>query len=167
MKEIKIPEERIGVIIGEDGETKEEFQNLTETELEINNNTVKVEGEPLDEMTGQKIVKAIGRGANPDQAFKLLEENHTLHIIDISDYAETRNSRDRLKGRVIGRSGETKRHIQKETQTELAIYGKTITIIGKASNIEIAMEAIRMLLQGSSHATAYNYIEKNQHRIQH
>ena len=139
MKEIKIPEERVGVLIGEDGETKEEFQELTGTEVEINNNTVKVEGEPLDEMTGQKIVKAIGRGANPDQAFKLLEENYTLHIIDISDYAETRNSRDRLKGRVIGRSGETKRHIQKETQTELAIYGKTITIIGKASNIEIAM----------------------------
>lgn len=167
MKEVKIPEQRVGVIIGEDGETKEEFQKLTDTDLEINNNTIKIEGETLDEMTAQRIVKAIGRGFNPDQAFKLLEERHTLHIIDISDYAETRNSRDRLKGRVIGRSGEAKKHIQKETQTELAIYGKTISIIGKTSNIEIAMEAIRMLLQGSSHATAYNYIEKNQHRVQH
>lgn len=165
MKEVRVPEDRVGVLIGADGETREEFEDLTECELEISDNLAKVEGDPLEEMTAQQIVKAIGRGFNPDKAFKLLEEGYTLHILDINRFANNSNQRERLKGRVIGRDGETRRHIEKVAEIDLAIYGSTIGFIGKAGNIEIALEAVRMLLKGSSHATAYNYLEKNQQKI--
>ena len=166
MKEVRIPEDRVGVLIGEGGETKRKFEDLTDTELIVEDNLAKVEGEVLDEMKAQEIVKAIGRGFSPERAFQLLEERKMLHLIDIGRYADTKNSEERLKGRVIGRDGEARRHIEKETETEISIYGSTIGLIGKGVNIEVAQEAITMLLKGSSHSTAYNYLEKNQMKIE-
>ena len=166
MKEVRIPEDRVGVLIGEDGETKREFEDLTDCSLTIEDNLAEVEGEVIDEMKAQEIVKAIGRGFSPKRAFQLLEERKMLHIIDIDRYADTSNDRERLKGRVIGRDGEARRHIEKETETEISVYGGTIGLIGKGINIEVAQEAITMLLKGSTHSTAYNYLEKNQMKIE-
>jgi len=165
MKEVKIPENRVGALIGEGGKTKEEFEDLTECELVVEDNVARIDGEPLAEMNAQNVVKAIGRGFNPEKAFRLLERDVALYIIDISEYASSSNSRDRLKGRVIGRDGEAKRHVEKMTEIDMCIYGKTIGLIGKAQNIEVAQEAITMLLNGSSHSTAYSYLEKNQGKI--
>jgi len=166
MKEVRIPEDRVGVLIGEGGETKREFEDLTDCDLVIEDNLATVEGEVLDEMKAQEIVKAVGRGFSPERAFQLLEVRKMLHLIDIGRYADTKNSEERLKGRVIGRDGEARRHIEKETETEISIYGTTIGIIGRGVNIEVAQEAITMLLKGSSHSTAYNYLEKNQMKIE-
>ncbi len=165
MREIRVPEDRIGVLIGENGETKRELEEVTNCELNIEGNVVRVEGETLDEMDAQKVVKAIGRGFNPEKALNIMEKDVSIHLIDINKYADTENSKERLKGRVIGKNGESRRHIEKMTETNISVYGKTVGIIGKMSNIEIAMEAIRMLLKGSSHNTAYTYIEKNQSKI--
>jgi ribosomal RNA assembly protein len=165
MKEVRVPEDRVGVLIGEGGETKEEFEDLTDTELHIEGNLARVEGEPLDEMTGQEIVKAMGRGFPPQKAFKLVEEEKILYLMDIGRYADTKNSEERLKGRVIGRDGEARRHIEKMTETEISVYGTTVGLIGTGGSIEVAQEAIEMLLQGSSHSTAYNFLEKNQTKV--
>lgn len=165
MKEVLIPEKRVAVLIGSDGETREEIEELTECSVEVEDNVVKIDGEAIDEMTAEQVVKAIGRGFPPEKAFKLIERDFTFHIMDVKDYADTQNSRERLKGRVIGRDGEARRHIEKMTETDISVFGSTIGIIGNAQNIEIAREALRMLLQGSSHATAYSYLEKNQDRV--
>jgi len=166
MKEIKIPEKRVGVLIGEGGETKREFEDVTDCSLTIDDNVARIEGSALDEMDGQKIVKAIGRGFNPDKAFRIIEKDFTFNYLDINRFANSDNDKERLKGRVIGRDGEARRHIEKETKTEISIYGTTIGLIGKGINIEVAQEAITMLLKGSSHSTAYNYLEKNQMKIE-
>lgn len=165
MKEVRIPEDRVAVLIGEGGETKEDIAKMTDCELKIKDNLAMIEGEPLDEMNAVNVVKAVGRGFNPDKALRLVERDVMLHLIDMNDFADTENSRNRLKGRVIGRDGETRRHLEKEANVDISVYGKTIGIIGKAQNIEIVSEAIRMLLQGSSHATAYDYLEKNRSKI--
>ena len=153
MKEVRIPEERVAILIGENGETKEDIEDLTDCELTIQDNLAKIEGDPLDEMDAQNMVKAIGRGFNPDKAARLAERDVMFHMIDINNFASTENSRDRLKGRVIGRDGE------------ISVYGKTIGIIGVAQNIEIISEVIKQLLNGRSHSSAYNYLEKNQAKI--
>lgn len=165
MKEVRIPEDRVAVLIGEGGETKEDIAKMTDCELKIKDNLAMIEGEPLDEMNAVNVVKAVGRGFNPDKALRLVERDVMLHLIDMNDFADTENSRNRLKGRVIGRDGETRRHLEKEANVDISVYGKTVGIIGKAQNIEIVSEAIRMLLQGSSHATAYDYLEKNRSKI--
>lgn len=165
MKQVKIPEKRVGVLIGEGGETKEEFEDLTDTDLKIEGNVAKIEGEVLDEMDGQKIVKAIGRGFNPDKAFNIIEKDFTFNQIDINRFADTENDKERLKGRVIGRDGETRKHIEKMTETYISVFGKTIGFVGHPQNIQVARETVKQLLNGSSHASAYNYLEKNQDKI--
>lgn len=167
MKQIRIPEERVAILIGENGESKEEIEALTECDLTIKDNLVKIEGDPVDEMDAHRIVKAVGRGFNPDKALKLAERDVTFHMMDINDYADTENSRRRLKGRVIGRDGETRRHLEKEGNVDISVYGKTIGIIGFAQNIQIVAEVINQLLQGRSHSSAYNYLEKNRSKIKH
>ena len=165
MKEVRIPEERVAVLIGENGESKETIEKLTECGLTVKDNLVKIEGDAIDEMDAQKIVKAVGRGFNPEKAVKLAERDITFHMLDINDYADTENSRTRLKGRVIGRDGETRRHLEKEGNVDISVYGKTIGIIGYAQNIQIISEVINQLLQGRSHSSAYNYLEKNRSKI--
>ncbi len=166
MKEVRIPDERVGVLIGEDGETREDFEDVTDCDLEIDDNVARIEGDAIDEMKAQNVAKAIGRGFSPRKAFRLsTEKDVMLHIVDIKDYAETQNSQERLKGRVIGRDGETRRHIEKEANIDISVYGSTVGMIGDPGNIKVALEAIKMLLQGSSHSTAYQYIDKNQAKI--
>lgn len=165
MREVRIPEDRVAVLIGEGGETKERIAETIDCDIEVQDNLVTIDGEPLDEMDGQKIVKAVGRGFNPEKAMKIAERDKMFHIIDISNYASTENSRDRLKGRVIGRDGETRRHLEKEGNVDITIYGKTVGIIGYVQNIEIVSEVIKQLLNGRSHSSAYNYLEKNQAKI--
>lgn len=165
MREVRIPEDRVAVLIGEGGETKERIEDRVDCDLEIQDNLVRIEGDPIDEMDAHNIVKAVGRGFNPEKAMKVAEMDKMFHVIDISDYATTENSRDRLKGRVIGRDGETRRHLEKDGNVDIAIYGKTIGIIGYAQNIEVIAEVINQLLNGRSHSSAYNYLEKNQAKI--
>ena len=78
---------------------------------------------------------------------------------------DTENDKERLKGRVIGRDGEARKHIEKMTESFISVFGKTIGFIGHTVNIQVAREAVKQLLNGSSHATAYNYLEKNQDKI--
>lgn len=165
MKEVRVPEERVGVLIGEGGETKQDIEDLADVELEIKDNLAVIEGEPLSEMDAVNVVKAVGRGFNPDKALKLVEKDVILHFIEIKNFAETENSRERLKGRVIGRNGETRTHLEKQANVDISVYGKTIGIIGFAENIQVVAESIKMLLQGSTHSTAYQYLEKNQDKI--
>ena len=166
MNEVRVPEDRVGVLIGKGGESKDKFEDMTDCSMTIQDNLVKVEGDVMDEMKAQEIVKAIGRGFSSERAFKLLEEGKMLHLMDINRYADTSNDRERLKGRVIGRDGETRTHIEKETETDVSVYGSTVGIIGKGSNVEVAREAIKMLLKGSNHSTAYTYMEKNKMKIE-
>lgn len=165
MKRVRIPEDRVGVLIGESGETKEEFEDLTDCDLTVEGNVAKVEGDAFDEMMAEKAVKAVGRGFNPDKALKLVEKDVTLHVIDIKDYTDNSSRQEELKGRVIGRDGETRRHVEKETNIDVSVYGTTVSLIGKAQNIQVALESLKMLLNGSSHSTAYDYLERNQGKI--
>ncbi|WEL19980.1 KH domain-containing protein [Candidatus Nanohalococcus occultus] len=165
MKQVRIPEDRIGVIIGEGGETKQDFEELTDCEVKIEGNVVKVEGEAFDELMAEKAVKAVGRGFNPDKALQLVEKDVGFHIINIKDFTQNSSRQEELKGRVIGRDGETRRHIEKEANIDLSVYGTTVALIGKGQNIQVAVEALNMLLNGSTHSTAYDYLERNQSKI--
>jgi ribosomal RNA assembly protein len=107
------------------------------------------------------VIQAFGRGFDFNAAMNLLDEEYYLETIEIKDY--TGKSRSRmitLKGRVIGTKGKTKKLIENYTQTKLAIYGKTICIIGKWDRVMIAKKAIDMLLSGKLHTTVYRFLEK-------
>ncbi|MEM4264133.1 MAG: KH domain-containing protein [Candidatus Woesearchaeota archaeon] len=161
--ELKIPKERVAVLIGTKGETKKQIETATKTRLQIDSKEgdVEISGEDaLNLYSAREIVRAIGRGFNPANAMLLLKGDYGFDIISIKDYAKTKNDEERLKGRVIGEEGKARRIIEELSECHISVYGKTISIIGQFENLTIARRAIELLLAGSSHAHVYRLLEK-------
>jgi ribosomal RNA assembly protein len=163
MNNIRIPQDRIAVLIGKDGEIKEQIEKDTKTNLDIDSNEgdVNISGDdPIDLFTCAEIVKAIGRGFNPEIALNLKKLDYILEVISISDYAKTQNDMIRLRGRVIGKEGKARRVIEDILEVSIVIYGKTISIIGRGDSVALARRALESLLNGSPHSNVYQWLEK-------
>jgi len=165
---LKIPRERVGVVIGKNGITKDEIENLTKTEITIDSDTGTVAISPTEETEdplsvwkARYIVKAIGRGFNPEIAIKLMGDETILEIINLPDYiGKNKKAILRQKSRIIGKEGRTKDIITDMTGVDISIYGKTVAIIGDMEQIHIAKEAVEMILSGVRHKTVYAFLEK-------
>ncbi len=66
----------------------------------------------------------------------------------------------RLKGRVIGEGGRSRKTIEELTGSYISIYGKTICIIGEPEGAPNARRAVESLLKGSPHGNVYKWLEK-------
>ena len=134
-----------------------EIEERTGANLEIIDNLVKIEG-PVDGLLkAVNIVTAIGRGFSPEKTLVLLDEEIGIEVISLQ--GENESTRKRLFARVIGRAGQSKRIIEKQTGTLISVYGKTVSIIGRPENIARASHAINVLLDGKTHGYAYSLIE--------
>lgn len=161
--ELKIPEERVAVLIGAEGKTKKEIEEQTKSKLNISKEgDVTITGDDgLMLFATKEMVRAIGRGFNPKIALQLLKTDYALEIMDLRDYAgKNKNTLERLKARVIGTAGKARAEIERLTETHLSVYGKTIGIIGETSQVAYARQALEMLLEGAMHKTVYHFLEK-------
>lgn len=166
--ELKIPKERVAILIGKGGETKTQIEEATKTKLQIDSEEgdVIISGEDaIGLYSAREIIKAIGRGFNPDLAQQLLKPEYMFEIITMADHARTKNDAIRLKGRVIGEGGKSRKIIEDLTECNVSVYGKTISVIGKAENVPIARRAIEALLQGSPHKNVYSFLEKQRRQM--
>ncbi|MFO8015623.1 MAG: KH domain-containing protein [Candidatus Woesearchaeota archaeon] len=162
--ELKIPKERVAVLIGTDGEVKKEIEEATKSDLTIDSKEgdISIRGDDsLGLFTAKNVIKAVGRGFNPDIALLLLKQDYSFELLRIDDYAgKSKNKLLRLKGRVIGAEGKSRKVIENLTETNISVYGKTLGIIGRAENVEIARTAIEKLLKGAQHASVYRWLER-------
>ncbi len=170
---IKISKERIAIIIGKNGETKKKLEELTQTNIEVDSadgiihitNTPETQN-PLAVWKTRDIIRAIGRGFSPERALHLLDEESYLEVIDlISIFGRNINSIKRIKGRIIGEAGKTRRLIEELTETVISVYGNTISIIGPLTTLKIAKKAINMLIDGLSHSTVYQFLYKKRREM--
>ncbi len=165
MQHVKIPQERIGVLIGEGGETVREIEQAAEVELTIDseNGAVQIEpvGDALKGMTGADIVKAIGRGFSPEEALTLLDGDlRMFELIDIERASRNDNDLRRQKGRLIGEGGRTRELMEELTGASVVIYGSTMGIIGSPHEVDIVRSAAEMLLDGAPHGAVYSFLER-------
>jgi ribosomal RNA assembly protein len=166
--DIKIPKERIAVLIGKNGETKKLLEQETKTKLNIDSEEgdVSVSGEDAITLySTREIITAIGRGFNPNIALNLTKVDYGFELINLNDVARSKNDMIRLKGRIIGQEGKSRRVIEELTDCDICVYGKTIGIIGPAERIGVARRAIEMLIEGSMHSTVYKYLEKQRREL--
>ena len=162
-QELKIPVERVAVLIGVDGSVKKNIEEKMGVSLDINSEEgdVIIKGEDsLAVFETIDVVKAIGRGFNPKVAELLFKEEYTFNLMNIQDYVG-RSKKDmmRMKGRVIGREGMSRGAIEQATDTHIVVYGKTIGIIGKLENVSVARQALEMLLEGSPHGNVFKWLD--------
>ena len=161
--ELKVPEERVAVLIGTDGTTKKQIEEQTGCSLDISKEgDVTIMGEDgMQLYTTKDIVKAIGRGFNPRIALLLLKPDYAFELIDMTDITgKSKNDLLRVKGRVIGKGGKSREEIERLTDTNITVYGKTVGMIGEVAQVTAARQAIAMLLKGSMHKTVYHFLER-------
>jgi len=166
MKYLKIPMDRVAILIGHNGETKDEIEKRSGLKIDIDSklgevviDDHKVE-DPLIIIKVENIVKAIGRGFSPQNAFVLFNDDSDFFIFDLYDYVGKKPSHiRRLKSRIIGREGKTKRVLEELTDSKISIYGHTISIISDIMKMNILKKSVDMLLTGSKHATVYRFVE--------
>ena len=166
--ELKIPKERVAVLIGKGGDVKKRIEEETQTKLDIDSKEgdVFVSGEEaLGLYSAREIIRSVGRGFNPEIALLLLKPDYVLEVIDIKDYAKTKNSELRLKGRVIGSEGKSRKLIEELAECYISVFGKTIGIIGTVDCALISKQAVESLLRGSTHANVYKFLEKKRRDI--
>jgi len=163
---VRIPVERVGAVIGKEGGTKRFLEQEMGVELRVDSKegivTVKSESAfKTDPFSAKRVIEAIGRGFSPQRARRLLDEGTALEVIDLRDYAgRSVNSLERIRGRVIGEKGKSRRVIEELTACHLSVYGRTVAIIGEASEVQLASEAVRSLATGSQHKTVYSSLQK-------
>jgi len=165
---LKIPRERVGVLIGKKGEVKQHIEKLTQTNLDIDSEAGTVTINPQEDLEDpllpwktRSIVKAIGRGFNPEISLRLLDDDVALDIIKLTEYVgKSKKALARQKGRIIGRDGITRQIIHEMTGVDMSVYGKTVSIIGDLENLLIAKEAVEMILNGARHKSVYGFLEK-------
>ena len=168
---LRIPKDRIAVLIGTNGKVRKRIEEKTGVTIQIDSKTGEINidpenADPVMALKARDMVKAIGRGFSPERAEALLNEDVYLQIIDIRDYTgKNRNRVRRMRGRVIGRKGKTRRLIEEYSEAEISIYGNTIGIIGDPWALEVAREAIHMLLSGSEHGTVYRFLERKRREL--
>lgn len=108
------------------------------------------------------IVKAIGRGFSPENALLLLEDDFVFELMDVRDFVGKKpNHVTRIRSRLIGTQGKTRKLIEELSDTRVSIFGNTVGIIGGSFQVSIAKRAIDMLISGSEHSTVYRFLEKN------
>jgi len=171
---VKIPKERIGVLIGTKGSVRGFIEKKLSVKLQIDSHsgdvTIMLDRDVKDPsylFKAKDIVMAIGRGFSPEHAFRLLDsEDNILEIIDLRDiFGRSQSDIRRIKGRIIGKDGKTRRIIEEMTGAFVSVYGHTVSIIGNVEQVEIAREAIKLLIKGSQHKTVYRFLQRKRHEL--
>jgi len=166
---IKIPKERLGVLIGSEGRTKKIIEEKLSVELRIDSEAGNVRVVLSEKATdpsllfkAKDVVTALGRGFSPEHAFRLFHNEETmLEIINLRIlFGKSDSDIKRVKGRIIGMKGKTRKVIEELTDANLAIYGHTIAIIGTFAQVAVAKEAIQMLIKGSMHRNVYRFLNR-------
>ncbi len=153
---VLVPYDRINVI--KDRKTKELIEKKLNVKLDIVENNVEIEGEGLELFEAKNIIKAIARGFSPEKAFRLLKEDEQIEIIELRDLSDAKIKI--IKARLIGTNGKTRRLIEFYTGCSVSIYGKTVSIIGSYEQLEIAREAVNMIVSGAKHSNVYKFLQE-------
>ena len=165
---VRIPKERVAILIGEEGKVKQYIEEKLQVKLDIDNEgsiTITLnEGvsDPSLLLKAKDVVTAIGRGFSPDITYRLIRnEDEIFDMIDLRlVFGRSESDMKRIKGRIIGTEGKTRRLIEELTEANVVVYGHTVGIIGSFEEADAARNAVQMIIEGCEHHTVYRYLQR-------
>jgi ribosomal RNA assembly protein len=171
---VRIPKERVGVLVGPDGAVKQHIEEKLNVKLQIESESGSVTAvlneradDPSLLFKAKDIVTAIGRGFSPEHAFRLIrDEDAIFDVIDLRDtFGRSESDIKRVKGRIIGMNGKTRRLIEELTEAEVAVYGHTVGLVGTFEQVNAARSAVQMLIEGNQHHTVYRFLQRKRSEL--
>ncbi len=161
-QDIILYEDRVGALIGKNGKTKERLESALKVKISIDSESGRVEvkaDDPEKLLRSLQVIRAINLGFSPERALRLLLDDQTLHVIDLSSYVG-KDPKDlrRIKGRIIGERGRARRVIEETAKVYLSVYRHFVAIIGDFDGVLMAAEAVRRLIKGAPHKAVYNFL---------
>jgi len=170
---VRVPPERLGVVIGEGGRNKIEIMRRTGTVITVDseNSMVIIEPEspqvpPYNVMKAAEVVKAVALGFPLEKALRLLEEDQVLVVIDLKQrIGDSPNHLRRVKARIIGEGGRARRTIEQMTGVDVVVGEYHVAIIGEYERAMAAKEAVEMLIDGRMHSTVYRHLDRMMREI--
>jgi ribosomal RNA assembly protein len=166
---VRIPKERVGILVGPDGKVKTYIEEQMRVKLEIDSEDGGVtitlaenQNDPSMLLRSKDLVTAIGRGFTPEVAFRLIRnEDDVFDMVDLRlVFGRSDADIKRIKGRIIGSEGKTRRLIEELTEANVAVYGHTVGIIGNFEEADAARNAVQMIVEGCEHKTVYRYLQR-------
>jgi ribosomal RNA assembly protein len=165
---VRIPKERVGILIGPEGKTKQYIEeklgvNLdVETEGSITITLTEKAPDPSVLLKAKDVATAIGRGFPPETAFRLIRnEDDIFDMVDLRlIFGRSDSDIKRVKGRIIGTEGKTRKLIEELSEADVVVYGHTVGIIGSFEQADTARNAVQMIVDGCQHHTVYKYLQR-------
>lgn len=166
---VRIPEDRIGVVIGPGGSTKRSIEERTGTRIEVDPEdgeirvASEVEGDPSGVLLARDLVLAIGRGFSPERADRLFRPDTYLGIIDIKRVTGRREKASlwRIRSRLIGTRGRARTRLEELSGASVSVYGSTVAVIGLEPQLASATRAVELLLRGSEHSVVFHMLARS------
>ena len=162
---IRVPEDRVGVIVGRNGKVRRRVEQLANVKIDVNSEGIVTitapenTENPVLAWKARDMIRAMARGFSPNKALSLIDDDAQLLVISLREVVGSSQSQmKRVAGRIIGENGRTRRVIEQTTETKISVYGRTVGIIGSMDAIVKAKTAIEMLIEGASHTTVFNYL---------
>jgi len=156
MQVCRIPEERVEKL----QRNLPRLKRSLSCEIVIRDNQIIITSKnSFNEYIARNVIVAFGRGFSIDDALELCREDKYFKLIELQDYAKNRNQLVRIKSRVIGREGKVKKEIEKLTGAKIAIYGKTIALIGGEQELKSAEDALIRIITGSKQSNVLKLLQ--------
>ncbi len=171
---VRIPKERVGVLVGADGKVKRHIEEKLGVKLEVESESGGVTATLNENATdpsllfkAKDVVTAIGRGFAPEHALRLIrDEDAIFDLMDLRDtFGRSESDIKRVKGRIIGMNGKTRRLIEELSNADMVVFGHTVGIIGTFEQVNIARSAVQMLIDGSQHHTVYKFLQRKRSEL--
>jgi ribosomal RNA assembly protein len=171
---VRIPKERVGVLVGADGKVKRHIEEKLGVKLEVESESGGVTATLNENATdpsllfrAKDVVTAIGRGFAPEHALRLIrDEDAIFDLMDLRDtFGRSESDIKRVKGRIIGMNGKTRRLIEELSNADVVVFGHTVGIIGTFEQVNVARSAVQMLIDGSQHHTVYRFLQRKRSEL--
>lgn len=164
----RIPDDRVGALIGPGGSTRRQIEEHTKSHLDIDADEGMVgisnpeADDPLGALKARDIVVAIGRGFSPQRAMRLLQDDTYLAVVDIKQVTgkQSKSALWRIRSRLIGTAGRARGRLEELSGCSVSVYGSTVALIGKEQELERASQAVELLLRGSEHSTVFHLLAR-------